>query len=143
MHRATILHNDGSTEYFFEEGCFITEWWNSADDPDVSVARARVPPGGTTRWHRLTGVIERYVVLEGEGLVEIGDAVAERVMAGSVVVIPAGVRQRITNTGAPDLIFLAICTPRFQKAIYQDLAAETAAGDRSGQAASPEQLAAE
>ena len=133
MHRATILHNDGSTEYFFEEGCFITEWWNSVDDPAVSVARARVPPGWTTRWHRLTGVIERYVVLEGEGLVEFGDAMTERVVAGSVVVIPAGERQRITNTGAPDLIFLAICTPRFQRAIYEDLPGETSAPDFPGQ----------
>ncbi len=127
MYRATIVHNDGSNEYFFEEGCFITEWWNSADDPDVSVARARVPPGGTTRWHRLTGVIERYVVLDGEGLVEIGDAMAERVVAGCVVVIPAGVPQRITNTGAADLIFLAICTPRFRPIIYEDLVGDAAA----------------
>lgn len=136
MHRGSIVHNDGSTEYFFEEGCFITEWWNSADDAAASIARARVPPGGTTRWHRLSGVVERYVVLEGEGLVEVADGVAERVVAGSVVVIPAGVPQRITNSGALDLIFLAICTPRFRKAIYEDLTRDPAAPDLSRQPAS-------
>jgi len=38
-----------------------------------------------------------------------------------VVVIPPGIRQRIANTGAVDLIFLAVCTPRFMLASYEDL----------------------
>ena len=49
-------------EYYFEEGCYITELHNRADDPAVSVARARVPPGVTTRWHTLGGITERYVI---------------------------------------------------------------------------------
>ena len=122
MHRPTIVHNDGSGEYFFEEWCFITEWWNTPQDQTVSIARARVAPGGMTRWHRLSGVVERYVILEGEGLAEIGDSVPERVGPGSVVVIPAGVPQRITNTGKGDLVFLAVCTPRFRPEIYHDIA---------------------
>lgn len=121
MHRTLIVHNNGSGESFFKEGCFITEWWNTAEDPAVSVARARVGPGVSTRWHRLTGVVERYVILEGEGLAEIGDAAPEPVRGGSVVVIPAGVPQRITNNGGCDLVFLAVCTPRFRPEIYQDL----------------------
>jgi mannose-6-phosphate isomerase-like protein (cupin superfamily) len=38
-----------------------------------------------------------------------------------VVSIPAGVRQRISNTGIDDLVFLAICTPRFVKENYVEL----------------------
>jgi oxalate decarboxylase/phosphoglucose isomerase-like protein (cupin superfamily) len=38
-----------------------------------------------------------------------------------VVIIPAGCRQRITNTGPNDLIFLALCSPRFDAACYQEL----------------------
>jgi hypothetical protein len=36
------------TEYYFEEGCFITELSNSPQYPDLSVARARVPVGVTS-----------------------------------------------------------------------------------------------
>ncbi len=121
MLRTIITHNDGSGEYFFDEGCFITEWWNSTDDPLVSVARARVEPGVSTHWHRLSGIVERYVILDGEGVAEVGDAVPQPVRPGSIVLIPAGAPQRITNTGTRDLVFLAICTPRFERAQYQDI----------------------
>ena len=43
---------------------------------------------------------------------------------GAVVLIPPGIRQRITNTGEADLIFLAVCTPRFTRTVYQDLESE-------------------
>ena len=44
-----------------------------------------------------------------------------RVVAGDVVIIPAEVRQRISNVGAGDLVFLAICSPRFTTEVYVDL----------------------
>jgi mannose-6-phosphate isomerase-like protein (cupin superfamily) len=40
---------------------------------------------------------------------------------GAVVLISPDTRQRITNTGLTDLIFLAICTPRFSLAGYEDV----------------------
>ncbi len=108
-------------EYFFEEGCFILELSNCADDPALSLARARVEPGQCTRWHCLEDTVERYYILSGAGLVEVGDAPPARVGPGDVVLIPAMTRQRIANTGNQDLIFLALCTPRFQHANYRDL----------------------
>lgn len=110
-----------NTEYFFHEGCFITELSNHADDPTVSIAQARVEPHQTTRWHRLRDTIERYVILSGSGIVEIGDEPPRAVTKGDVVFIPALCPQRIQNTGDVDLIFLAICTPRFLPENYQDL----------------------
>ncbi len=107
-------------EYWFEEGCFILELHNTADDPALSVARARVPVGGATRRHRLSGVHERYVILEGTGLVRVGEAAERVVRAQDVVEIPAGVDQSIRNTGNVDLVFLALCTPRFQRECYAD-----------------------
>ena len=107
-------------EYYFEEGCYISEWMNHADDPALSVARARVPAGGTTRWHSLHNVSERYLILEGEGRAEVGDQ-TERLKAGDSLFIPPGQPQRIHNTGTSDLIFLALCTPRFTPDCYQDV----------------------
>ena len=107
-------------EYFFDEGCFINELNNSDDDPALSIARARVTAGGVTRWHYLRGTTERYVITAGCGVVEVGEAPPTAVAVGDVVIIPAGVRQRIRNSGEGDLVFLALCTPRFEPHNYVD-----------------------
>ena len=109
------------TEYFTPEKCFITEVSNSKDDPGLSIARARVEPGVTTRWHRLRNTAERYCIVSGIGRVEVGDMKPADLNPGDVVLIPPFVRQRITNTGTVDLVFLAICTPRFSEAVYENL----------------------
>jgi mannose-6-phosphate isomerase-like protein (cupin superfamily) len=108
-------------EYLVREKCYITELHNTPDDPDLSVARARVLPGVTTNWHSLTGITERYLILEGSGMVDTGDLPPRVVYAGDVVNIPPNIRQRITNNGPSDLIFLAICTPRFTPESYKDV----------------------
>lgn len=108
-------------EVYLSEGCFISEWSNTPEDPAVSIARARVPAGVTTRWHRLAGITERYVILEGTGRAQVGDAAPRDVAPGNVVLIPAACRQRITNTGTGDLVFLAVCTPRFTYDAYEEL----------------------
>lgn len=110
-----------STEYFFREGCFITELSNSTADAAVSIARARVEPGCVTRWHRLRDTVERYVILSGTGMVEVGAAPAREVRSGDIVIIPALHPQRIRNSGTDDLIFLAICSPRFVLENYEDV----------------------
>jgi mannose-6-phosphate isomerase-like protein (cupin superfamily) len=107
-------------ESYISEGCFITELSNSSADPDLSIAQARVPPGVTTRWHRLTGTSERYLILDGEGVVEIDDMPGTEVQPGDVVLIPANSRQRITNNTGSDLVFLALCTPRFKADKYSE-----------------------
>lgn len=94
---------------------------NSDADPAVSIVRARVAPGVTTRWHCLVDTAERYVLLSGRGRVEVGDLPPREVAAGDVVLIPPGGRQRIACPGPEELVFLAICTPRFEPAAYRDL----------------------
>ena len=59
-------------EFYTSEKCYITELSNTLDDPDISIARARVEPGVTTNWHRLKGTYERYFIISGIGLVEVG-----------------------------------------------------------------------
>lgn len=121
LERGLVHAPDGADEYFMEEGCFILESWNRAEDPAVSIARARVPPGVTTRRHRLDGIVERYLMLDGLGTVEIEGMTPRRVGPGDLVYIPAGLGQRIRNDGERDLVFLAICTPRFQPPAYEDM----------------------
>ena len=101
------------------ERCFIAEIWNDESDPAVSVARARVAPGVTTELHSLD-VDERYVIAAGRGVVQVGELRAA-VEPGDVVVIPAGVPQRIANEGGEDLVFYCVCTPPFRPEGYTPL----------------------
>ncbi|MFW5927308.1 MAG: cupin domain-containing protein [Wenzhouxiangella sp.] len=119
-----VLRFDESREYWFEEGCFITELSNGPHDPELSIARARVSPGGTTRWHLLEGITERYVVLEGKGRVELGDGTCADLAPGDVVIIEPGQAQRIINSADTELVFLALCTPRFRPECYRDVEAD-------------------
>ena len=119
--RPAIRPIDPRAEYYTPERCHINELSNVGEDPGVSIARARVSAGVTTRWHRLAGTIERYVILEGRGRVEVGDLAPREIAAGDVVLIPADCRQRIACVGAQDLVFLAICTPRFRPECYEDI----------------------
>jgi mannose-6-phosphate isomerase-like protein (cupin superfamily) len=121
VRNAAVLAADGAAEYDFREGCRILELANSDADPALSVARARVAAGGTTRWHRLRETSERYVILSGQGRVEVGDLPPTLVGPGAVVQIPPLCRQRITATGPEELVFLALCTPRFRPECYEDL----------------------
>jgi len=115
-----IRKYDPHAEFPTAERCHINELSNSAADADVSIARARVTPGVITRWHRLRDVAERYVILEGTGRVEVADLPPRDVAPGDVILIPRGCRQRIACTGVRDLVFLAICTPRFRPEAYVD-----------------------
>ena len=101
-----------------EERCFIVEIWTHPLDPGVSLARARVAPGVTTAKHALASD-ERYLIERGRGRVEL-DGIETEVSSGDVVLIPRGTTQRIQNLGSEDLVFLCVCTPRFEPVHYED-----------------------
>src|SRR5690606_18033582 len=115
---------DPSAEYYTGERCHINELSNIDADPAVSIAQARVAVGEVTRWHRLKDITERYVILEGSGRVEVGMLPVQDVQRGDVVLIPPGCPQRIRNIGDDDLVFLAICSPRFRQEAYEDIDSE-------------------
>src|SRR4051812_9563055 len=117
----SVKRFDGTAESYTPEKCYIVELSNTPEDPDVSIARARVEPGVTTAWHRVSGTTERYVILEGKGCVEVGALAPREVGPGDVVLIPPSCRQRISNIGREDLIFLAICSPRFRPDAYEEI----------------------
>jgi mannose-6-phosphate isomerase-like protein (cupin superfamily) len=116
-----ILRYAPSREFLTPERCYITELANTDSDETCSIALARVLPEVTTQLHAIEAGVERYVIVDGEGMVEVDGAAPERVKRFDVVQIPAGVSQRITNAGRGDLILLCICTPRFKPSRYLNL----------------------
>ena len=120
---AEIKQANLAREFDTAERCYITEVANDAGDELVSIARARVEPGVTTAWHKLDGITERYIIVSGNGRVEVDALGATEVLPGDVVRIPANKAQRITNTGQDDLVFYAVCAPPFQQNSYVNLEA--------------------
>ncbi len=104
-----------------EERCHINELLNTPEQPECSIAQASVTPGETTQLHAVKDTIERYVILQGKGDVYINNHPAEAVLPGDTVVIPAGAAQKIANTGTEELVFLCVCTPRFEQKNYLKL----------------------
>ena len=119
--KAKIIRSDIKKEFYTEEGCYILKLWNHEKDASASIARARVKPGITTQLHLLSGIIERYLITKGKGIVKVNDSDPEVVSIGDVVIIPENTPQQITNTGDEDLIFYCICTPRFTPNRYKTL----------------------
>ncbi|EKE43100.1 Cupin 2 conserved barrel domain protein [Oceaniovalibus guishaninsula JLT2003] len=117
-----IVHRaDPGDEFATRERCHITELLNHARNPALSVARCRVEPGVTTELHALTATAEIYVLIEGAAQMDDGTGLWRPVAAMDCIEIAAGAPQRIRNTGPRDLVFLAICTPRFLPPAYRPL----------------------
>lgn len=96
---------------------FLRELLHPGKEPleiGYSLAHAEVAPGRTTQPHRLTGA-EVYYVLEGRGLMHIGDERAE-VTEGQAVYIPPGAVQFIENPGPDRLRFLCLVDPAWTPA---------------------------
>jgi len=119
MDKATV--KAGNTgEFWIRERCYIRELINDPLIPDFSLAETRVEPGVKTELHKLD-VNEWYVIRSGQGRMEVGAAPSFDVTPGDFVTIPAGVSQRIENTGSGDLIFECVCLPRFTTDAYHSL----------------------
>ena len=109
-----------SEEIFTRERCYIREMLNDPRVPQLSLAECRVLQGVTTELHRLS-VDEWYVIVEGEGLMEVDGQKPVAVHPGDTVVIPQGKAQRITNSGQGELRFQCLCLPRFTPDCYEAL----------------------
>ena len=115
---AKLFRPNPKDEIYTEEKCHILEVLNTSDFTDYSLAQARVEAGVTTEWHWLKNTDELYYILSGNGKMEIGEDFERAVKPGDAIFIPKMKKQRITNTGTEDLIFLCICTPRWEEENY-------------------------
>jgi len=83
---------------------------NEAVDIDYSLALADVEVGLQSEPHILKNQSELYFILQGEGVVYIGEE-SKKMKKGDFVWIPEGVKQYIVNTGHQTLQFLCIVSP--------------------------------
>ncbi len=107
-------------EFWTNERCHIRELINAESISDFSLADSRVEPGVVTELHSLS-VREWYYIKQGTGLMEVGGGPQIEVGPGDTVEIPAGVSQRITNTGDTDILLQCVCIPRFTPDCYESL----------------------
>ncbi len=107
-------------EFWTNERCHIRELINAESISDFSLADSRVEAGVVTELHSLS-VREWYYIKQGSGLMEVGGGPQIEVGPGDTVEIPAGVSQRITNTGDTDILLQCVCMPRFTMDCYKSL----------------------
>jgi len=67
-------------------------------------------PGQEHAAHAHVGQDKLYIVLEGSGMVQIGEQ-TELLSAGDVALAPAGVVHSIKNTGTVRLVVMAVLAP--------------------------------
>lgn len=118
--QAGLRSPDPAKEYFTQERCYINPLVGGGEPGGVSIALARVTPGVITELHRLRDTDESYLVLRGRGRMTVGDRVFE-IAPGDVVLIPAGVPQKVEGLGPADLEFYCVCTPPFRPDCYEPL----------------------
>ncbi|PHR94141.1 MAG: cupin [Robiginitomaculum sp.] len=106
-------------EFWLDERIYIREIMNAPEEPDISLARFRVPAGSTTQLHALT-ISEWYIMESGTGIVEV-DGHKIEMSAGDNIKINPGQSQRVINMGAEELVFQSICTPRWTHECYKNL----------------------
>ncbi len=115
-----IVKEDLQKEYLTPEGCFLFENWGfSTGDKAVSIARARVEPGVSTKAHHLEKTQEIYIIVKGKGEVQVEGLEPTEVVEGDIVAVPSGASQCIRNIGKSDLIFYCVCTPSFKEECYR------------------------
>ncbi len=78
-----------------------------------TLAEARLPVGGSTTPHRHLKTEEIYYILEGVGLMQVGDE-SQQIGPGDAVAIPPGAKHQITNVGTVPMKFLCCCAPGYE-----------------------------
>ncbi len=87
--------------------------WRNSCIREQSLAEARLPPGRSTLPHRHLKTEEIYYILEGRGLMRVGEETAE-IGPGDAVAIPPGQSHAITNIGTAELKFLCCSAPCYE-----------------------------
>jgi mannose-6-phosphate isomerase-like protein (cupin superfamily) len=111
-----LIKDSARADYFMAlDKTILCELLHPDREPETlkmgySLAQAVLKPGRSSLPHKLKTASEVYYILEGEGLLVIGEE-SERVRPGQAVYIPPGSVQFLRNTGEQDLKFLCLVSP--------------------------------
>jgi quercetin dioxygenase-like cupin family protein len=107
-----------------------------------SILEFHLPPGGTgSPLHRHLETQETFYLLEGELTLTIGER-TERVMAGTLARVPAGLAHKFTNDGPGPARLLILLTPGSFEAYFRELATLPTGPDGRADATVIRQIAA-
>lgn len=97
-----------------KDGSMIRELFNPNDcgNKNQSLAEASVPAECETLLHRHNQSEEIYYIIEGAGLMTIGNEQFEVAVGDTVCILP-GEAHRIKNTGEVPLKILCCCSPPY------------------------------
>ena len=103
-----------ATPFITKDGSTIRSLLDKSNAPvqNQSLAEATLPPGCATEPHRHLQTEEFYYVVQGEGLMQV-DKDEIIVSVGDAILIPAGSRHTLRNTGTTDLRILCCCAPAY------------------------------
>ena len=105
-----VAARDELAAFTTKDGSTIREYHHTAVQ---SLAEASLVAGQSTERHQHRETEEIYLLLEGEGDMEI-DGESRHLRAGDAVLIPAGAWHQVTATA--ELRFLCCCVPPYSDA---------------------------
>ncbi|MDH5786643.1 MAG: cupin domain-containing protein [Chromatiales bacterium] len=110
----TVTHHSQCLPYTTRDGSTIRELMHPQQHGNhmQSLAEAGVPPGTRTLLHRHHQSEELYHILEGAGVMTLGEERFE-VSGGDTVLIPPGTAHAIENSGKVPLKLLCCCAPPY------------------------------
>ena len=101
--------------FIASDGCILAEVIHPNKDathPGLSLARASLGPGESTKPHSL-GFVEIYYFLSGQGVMHLDDE-TQKVGSEDCVYAPANSVQWVENQDPQDdLVFLCVCHPAY------------------------------
>jgi mannose-6-phosphate isomerase-like protein (cupin superfamily) len=109
-----IRNREGLIPLLTKDGSTVREYFNPASSSlkNLSLAEAFVAPGSSTMPHIHNDSQEIYYILEGEGVMALGDG-RINVIAGDAILIMPGTAHQIIKTGEKGLKILCICSPPY------------------------------
>jgi mannose-6-phosphate isomerase-like protein (cupin superfamily) len=109
-----VRSRDDATPFTTADGSTIRVLLDAetAATANQSLAEATLEPGQATQRHYHARSEEIYVLLAGEGEMEV-DGATRRVGPGDAILIPSGAWHQIRATGSGELRFLCCCAPPY------------------------------
>jgi len=109
-----IRRRAGAQPFTTRNGSQIRSLLDRTNAPvaNQSLAEATIGAGAATQPHRHNATEEFYYVIEGEGLMRIGEEESP-VRVGDAILIPPGAVHTLRNTGSTPLRILCCCAPPY------------------------------